>query len=248
MSSVTTIQPSTTATSRRPALPTLLLSLAILLYIITIGFLQQWRLTHFMDGFDLAFYQQAIWNTAHGHFLAVSATDFSASLLGTDVILIYALMAPFYWLVPNPMTLLLLETIVIAAGALPVYWLARQQLKNDWLALGLAASYLLLPAVQNGNLYELRERMMGGAFLLFTFYWWYTKRLGLFLVAAGLALACRPENGLVLIMLGGFGWLTGQHRTSGWRYVLAPVILGSTLVWGRSTNHQPVCQRWLCAG
>ncbi len=185
-----------------------------------------------MDGFDLAFYRQAIWNTGQGHFLTVSGTDFSPSLLGTDVILIYALLAPFYWLIPSAMTLLVLETLVVAAGAIPVYWLARDRLKNRWWALSLAATYLLLPAVQNGNLYELRERMLGGSFLLFAFYWWQKGRLGWFAIAAILALCCRPENGLVLIMLGVYGWLEDRHRLAekaGWRYIAGPVILGA--VW-----------------
>jgi uncharacterized membrane protein len=141
-------------------------------YVVAISFLHAVRIAHFMNGFDLAFYQQAIWNTGQGRFLEVSATDFSHSLLGTDVILIYAFMAPFYLLFPSVITLLVIETMVVAAGALPVYWLARDRLANPWAGLVFGMVYLLLPAVQNGNLYELRERPMAGAFLLFAFYFW----------------------------------------------------------------------------
>lgn len=184
-----------------------------------------------MDGFDLAFYQQAIWNTVHGRFMAVSGTDFSQSLFGTDFILIYTLMVPFYALLPNPMTLLVLETIVVAFGAVPVYWLARDTLKQPWLALGLALLYLLLPVVQNGNLYELRERQMACTFLLFAFYFWQKGRLSLFGLFAVLALCCRPENGLVLVMLGLYGWLSGRSKlpNSGRRFIWVPVALG--LAW-----------------
>lgn len=200
-----------------------------------------------MDGFDLAFYQQAIWNTTQGRFLEVSATDFSSSLLGTDVILIYALMAPFYLLVPSTMTLLVVETIVVGLGAVPVYWLAREKLGNAWAGLGLGLVYLLLPVVQNGNLYELRERPMAGSFLLFAFYFWYKRRLGWFSFFAVLALCCRPENSFVLVMLGFYGWLTdkleqrrgqphdqppgrpsGQAGIEG-RFIWVPVVLG--LAW-----------------
>ena len=213
------------ASTRRGVNP--LLWLAVLLYVGAVSFLHSVRISHFMNGFDLAFYQQAVWNTGQGRFLAVSGTDFSSSLLGTDLILIYALMTPFYMLVPSTLTLLVLETVVVAAGAFPVYWLARDRLGSDWAGLGMALVYLLLPAVQNGNLYELRERMMGGAFLLFAFYWWYRGRLGLFVLASVLALCCRPENGLVLIMLGAYGFLVGRQR-DGWRYVVGPVVLGGS--------------------
>lgn len=189
-----------------------------------------------MDGFDLAFYQQAIWNTTQGRFLEVSATDFSSSLLGTDVILIYALMAPFYLVLPSPMTLLVVETVIVGLGALPVYWLAREKLGNAWAGLGLGLVYLLLPVVQNGNLYELRERPMAGTFLLFAFYFWYSRRLGWFSLFGVLALCCRPENGFVLIMLGLYGWLAAKLEQrkappadpSGIdrRFIWLPVLLG----------------------
>lgn len=189
-----------------------------------------------MDGFDLAFYQQAIWNTVHGRFLAVSATDFSPSIIGTDVILIYALMAPFYLVVPSAMTLLVIETVVVGLGALAVYWLAREKLGNVWAGLGLGLVYLLLPVVQNGNLYELRERQMAASFLLFAFFFWYKRRLALFVIFAALALCCRPENGLVLVMLGIYGWLSswleqrkGGDKLTEWRFILTPILLG--LVW-----------------
>lgn len=215
--------------SKKPRhLPVVILGLAIVGYVVAISFLHAVRIAHFMNGFDLAFYQQAIWNTGQGRFLEVSATDFSRSLMGTDVILIYAFMAPFYLISPSVMTLLVVETIIVACGALPVYWLARDRLTNPWAGLVFGLVYLLLPAVQNGNLYELRERPMAGAFLLFAFYFWQKGQFGRFGLAAGLALCCRPENGLVLVMLGLYGWLEGKPKQAGfgWRYVLGPVLLG----------------------
>jgi uncharacterized membrane protein len=183
-----------------------------------------------MDGFDLAFYQQAIWNTTQGRFLTVSATDFSSSLLGTDVILIYALMAPFYLVAPSPLTLLVVESVVVGLGALPVYWLAREKLGSAWAGVSLALVYLLLPVVQNGNLYELRERPMAGTFLLFAFYFWYKRRLGWFSLFGALALCCRPENGLVLVMLGLYGWLVARRERAKDRADRAPER-GRWLIW-----------------
>lgn len=226
-------------------LPAVLLGLSIIFYVGAITLLHLLRLAHFMDGFDLAFYQQAIWNTGQGRFLAVSATDFSGSLLGTDVILIYALMTPFYVLAPSPITLLVVETVVVGLGAGPVYLMAREKLKSEWAGLLLGLVYLLLPVVENGNLYELRERPMAGSFLLGAFWFWYKRRFFPFVVLAVLALCCRPENGLVLVMLGGYGWLAdrptrrdqvqkqaqgqpqGQDRGRLGRFVWTPIILGT---------------------
>jgi uncharacterized membrane protein len=189
--------------------------------------LHVYRFNHFLYGFDLAFYQQAIWNTLNGRFLEVSATDFSRSLMGTDVILIYALMAPLYALWQSPLNLLLIETVVVALGALPVFWLARDRLKNEWVALGLSLLYLVLLPVQNGNLYELRERPMAMSFLLYAFHFYEKRSLKFFTVFAVLALMCRPENGLVLVMLALYGFINNRHRVSGWQFVLTPLLLGA---------------------
>src|SRR5690242_18042234 len=96
--------------ARRFSWESLLLALIIVLYVAGIMGLHWLRYERFMNGFDLAFYEQAAWNTMHGRFLEVSATDFSRSLLGTDVILIMALMTPLYALVQSPFTLLFQET------------------------------------------------------------------------------------------------------------------------------------------
>lgn len=210
-------------------LPTILLTLLIVGYIAAIMAVHVINVHNFRYGFDLSFYEQAVWNTAHGRFLQVSATDFSSSLLGTDAILILALMTPFYIIVPSFYTLLFLETLVVGLSALPVYWLARERLKSRWAGLLLATAYLLIPSVSNGNLYEWRERLMAMGFLLFAFYFYQRGNFKIFMLFAALAMCCRPENGLVLAMLALYGFLNGYQKKFGWRYILGPLVMG--LVW-----------------
>jgi uncharacterized membrane protein len=211
--------------------PTLILILLIIGYIVAIMTLHVFNYNRFRYGFDLSFYEQSVWNTVHGRFLQVSATDFSNSLLGTDAILILALLAPFYALLPSPFTLLFLETIVVALGALPLYWLAQVHLKSKVAGLLFAATYLLLLPVENGNLYEWRERPMAMGFLLFAFYFYQGGRFRLFMLSAALTLCCRPENGLLLVMLAFYGFLQGYHKNKkfGWSFILGPALLG--LIW-----------------
>lgn len=224
---------STQTCSSRFGLIPILLAAAIVTYIVAIMGLHWLRYERFLNGFDLAFYEQAVWNTAHGRFLEVSGTDFSRSVLGTDMLLILALMTPLYMLVQSPFTLLFQETVVVALGALPVYWLARDRLGSKKAGLYLALTYLMLLGVQNGNLYELRFRPMAMSFLLFSFYFYQKKRFWLFIIFAVLALCCRPENGMVLIMLALYGFITKQHKgdnkIAGWRFVIGPLVLGA--VW-----------------
>ncbi len=210
-----------------PRLPAVLLALAIVIYIVAIMLLHWLRQERFMNGFDMAFYEQAVWNTAHGRFLEVSATDFSRSILGTDVLLIFALMSPLYALVQSPYTLLFQETLLVALGALPIYWLARDRLNNRWAGLMLALVYLLLPGVMNGNLYELRERPVAMGFWLFAFYFYERNHFWPYLLFGVLAMSCRPENGLVLVMLALYAFIGQKHRAQGWKWVSGPLVLGA---------------------
>jgi uncharacterized membrane protein len=198
---------------KSPYLPLAILIGLMVGYIAAIMLLHVIRLNKFYYGFDLAFYQQAIWNTLNGRFLEVSATDFSSSLLGTDAIFIVLLMCPFYAIFPSVYTLLAFETVVVALGAIPVYWFASAKLKNKWVGVGMALVYLLTLSVVNGNLYELRFRPMVTTFLLFAFWYYENKKLTWFAVFAVLALMCRPENGVLIALMGVYGWLTGKIET-----------------------------------
>src|SRR5208283_2855085 len=74
------------------------------------------------DDFDLAIHDQIVWNILHGRiFISILGIDF----LGNHVHLISFLVAPFYWFVPHPLFLLFLQTVFLAAGAFPLYGLAR---------------------------------------------------------------------------------------------------------------------------
>lgn len=210
-------------------LPAILLTILIVGYIAAIMAVHVINVHNFRYGFDLSFYEQAVWNTVHGRFLQVSATDFSSSLLGTDAILILALMAPFYAIVPSFYTLLFLETLVVGLSALPVYWLARERLRSRWAGLMLAITYLLIPSVSNGNLYEWRERLMAMGFLLFAFYFYQRGNFKTFMLFAALAMCCRPENGLVLAMLALYGYISGYNKKFGWRFIWGPLMVG--LIW-----------------
>jgi uncharacterized membrane protein len=66
--------------------------------------------------------------------------------LGDHASLILFLLAPIVWLTRTASTLLVLQTLAIAAGAIPVYRLARLHLRSRDVALVFAACYLLYPA------------------------------------------------------------------------------------------------------
>src|SRR5262245_48579630 len=97
--------------------------------------------------YDLGNMVQAVWSTAHGRPLAM--TD---GLTGEQIVRfayhvdpILALLAPLWIVAPSPLTLVAVQVVAIASGALPVFWLARKHLASEAAAGLLALAYLAYP-------------------------------------------------------------------------------------------------------
>jgi len=154
--------------------------------------------------FDLGIMIQTLYNTSHGHLLVESVN------LGTPVTrfwlahweFIYLPLALIYKIVPRPETILVLQTAFLALGALPVYLLAKYRLWNRPFALVLAAAYLLYPAMQNANLFDVHGQVFAIPFILFAFYFLERDNKTGFWISAVLALMCREDVAVVMTMLG----------------------------------------------
>src|SRR5262252_5338100 len=120
--------------------PRLTLWAAIAAFAAGFGLLSVYRQRAFNTGrFDLGNMVQAVWATAHGHPLRVTdlhGQQISRLAAHTDAILV--LFAPLWWLWPSAHMLLAAQAVVIALGALPVYWLAFRHLGSRPAALGFA--------------------------------------------------------------------------------------------------------------
>jgi uncharacterized membrane protein len=98
---------------------------------------------------DLGTMAQALWSTAHGHFLQATTYDGSnTTRLAGHVDPFLVLLVPLWWVWSSPLMLAVVQAIAVSTGALPVYWLARKHLRRDRAAAHFALVYLLLPATQ----------------------------------------------------------------------------------------------------
>jgi uncharacterized membrane protein len=164
--------------------------------------------------FDLGNMTQAVWATAHGHFLEVTnLAGEQTSRLGSHFDPILAALAPLWLAWPSPDMLLTVQAIAIGLGALPVYWLARKHLDSQHAAVGFAFAYLLYPATEWLALNEFHPVAFACPLLLYAFWYLDEDRLAAFAVFAALAIACKEEIGLVVA---GFGvWYLVSRRR--WR-------------------------------
>jgi uncharacterized membrane protein len=202
---------------RHVATPRALVAVAAAVYAAGFSTLSVLRHDAFETGrFDLGNMVQVVWSTAHGHFLRMTNTQGEqVSRLAAHVDPILALFAPLWWIWPSPDMLLVVQAIAVAAGAFPVYALARKHLGSERAALGFALVYLVLPAVQWLTLNEFHPVALACPLLLFAFRSLDDDRFLPFAVFALLAAATKEEISLVVAGFGVWYALTRRRRAAG---------------------------------
>src|SRR5579859_245923 len=174
---------------------------------------------------DLGIMDQAVWGILHGHPLhqTICDTVSDTNCAGFNGISRFAihfepilfLVAPFYLVWSNPKMLLVLQTLVVASGAFPAFWLARLRLRNELAAVVIALLYLLYPAQQQATVYDFHEVTFTAALLLFTLYFMYTRRTAWLFVFAILSIACKEEIAATILIFGLWSMLFQQRWRSG---------------------------------
>jgi uncharacterized membrane protein/uncharacterized membrane protein YbhN (UPF0104 family) len=184
------------------------------------------RHTNFYTGrFDLGNMDQTVWNTMHGRIFQFTNPDSTetVSRLAFHADFFLILLAPFYLIWNDPRMLLVIQSIIVALGAIFVYLLTinvfnsrtphptllpqgRGQGEGNaikLLALALSLSYLLNPSLQRSVIYDFHALTVATTFLLGAFYFIYKKKYGWFIIFSLLAGITKEEIWVTIAFLGG---------------------------------------------
>ncbi len=164
-------------------------------------------------GFDMGIYDQAIWLLAH--FKTPFDTIRGLNYFGQHVNIVTLLFVPAYWFGAGPHFLFAIETVWMAAGAVPIWLLGRDKLHNSWIPLGLSAAYLLYPSVEWVNEWMFHPDALIITPLMFAYWLATRRRWGWFWFATALALSCKEDAGLAVLALGIVLWLKMRQRAMG---------------------------------
>ena len=174
--------------------------------------------------FDLAIFTQATHQILNGSFFnSIRGMNW----LGDHSSLVLFLLAPLQWLLPGPLTLLFVQTLSLALGALAAWRLARHELAGGLAPVVFAALYLLHPAIGYTNLFEFHPEALATSALLFAFSYLRTGSRRPMVFFAALAVLCREDVALPVLMmalyaltlrrarrLGDSAWLAGLAAAS----------------------------------
>jgi uncharacterized membrane protein len=182
---------------------------------------------------DMGIMDQALWNTLHGAILhqticnSISDTnclgDVSRFAIHFEPIMLP--ISLLYVFAPTPKALMLLQTLVVASGVFPVFWIACRRLSSPLAGVIFAIAYLLYPQLQSAILFDFHAVTLTMAFLVFALYFMLTRNNVGLLIACVLALSTKEEVPLDILMIG-LAILLFQRR---WK--LGAGIIGLSLAW-----------------
>lgn len=156
-----------------------------------------------VTGVDLADVNQAMWLTLQGTPFGMTTYPDLTSRLGLHVELLLLALVPLYAFLPGPETLLVVQVLVLASVALPLYALARHFLEGSKVALLFPLLYLLAPAVHNAALSDFYPVLLGVPFAVLSTLAFERGRVRAGVLFAMFALLAREDFGL---WLAGLAW------------------------------------------
>ncbi|MCB0193891.1 MAG: DUF2079 domain-containing protein, partial [Anaerolineae bacterium] len=155
-------------------------------------------------GLDLGNYEQVLWNTVHGRPMALTTMQNITSNWQIHFEPILMLIVPVYAFFPAPHTLIVLQTVTISLGAIPIFLLAKQKLSSPMAGLTFAVVYLLFPALQGALLFDFHAFALAATFISWALWFLFNRHYWPVLVLTLLAMACKENVALLVLMMGGY--------------------------------------------
>lgn len=160
-------------------------------------------------GFDMGIYEQAVWLLAHGRgFMTVRGLP----VFGHHGTFVLALFAPASWFGAGPNFLNVVQVVVLALGVVPLYLLARERHLPSWVAAVVGAALLLHPAVQFFSWELFHPETIAITPLLCAYLCSVRKSWGWFAFWAVLAVSCKEDLAIAVIVLGLLIAFRGDRR------------------------------------
>ena len=172
-------------------------------------------------GYDMGIFDQGVWLLSRFH--APFVTVMGRNLFGDHTSFILLLAVPLYWVWPHAQALLVLQTCLLAAAAVPDLPAGPAAApRSALIATGLAAAYLLNPALQNGNLEQFHPEAFLVLAVAVAIYAAVESRPVLLGVAVAASLLVKEDAALLMIPLAVWVYFR-RDRTWGLRIAVASV-------------------------
>ncbi|MBU1037115.1 DUF2079 domain-containing protein [Patescibacteria group bacterium] len=190
-----------------------------------------WKYSQFgYNGLDLAIFNQVYSNSTVGQLFQF--TIHPQSYLGDHLALIIIPLLPLYYFFRHPLCLLIMQTLIIALTAWPIYKISQKLFAGLW-PLFFSLAWLFNPFTQNINIFEFHHLPFAVFLIFWAFYFYQNKRFTYFILFTVLSLMVREDVALVMVMFPilallekrGIKWIIWPGLISlGWFFVAIKII------------------------
>jgi uncharacterized membrane protein len=218
--SVLSVLGSSQATNARC---TIVLGAGMMVFASAFSYYGALRFLAFRSFADFGLFVQQVWNFSNFDYFFLSGMGWLP--FGNHFSPIIFLLAPFYWIWENPIAIILIQNVVLALGALPLYWLARDRYHLPVYGLAIGLCYLLYPALQLPAIGDFHESLLVATPVLFAFYYLQRQSYYSAWVFIVLVLMCKEDTPFIVFMLGAYALMIQKdHRQGG-------AIMGFAVLW-----------------
>lgn len=172
-------------------------------------------------GFDLGIYDQLIWLVSRGQTLYSSVLDYHP--WGDHLTPSLVFLSPLYWLWDDVIILLLFQAFFVASGAFPIFLLAKEKIKDEFVALTVAVGYLTFFGIQNAIAFDFHPLVLATTLLAWLFYLYERKKWLIFWLVLVLFLGLQENLALTTVALGFYFLLKNRDFRRG----LVMIFLGT---------------------
>lgn len=193
----------------------ILLQGALVLYALYLIFITLARYYNFdSEVIDLSYYHIATWQLAEFHLPHI--WDIPSRFVWDDhfepIILLFT---PFYWIIKDPVLLLLGQAIVVVSGIVPIYLIVTEKFKNQFLGISLGFAYLLFGGLQMGYGYGFHPIVFFPTLFFWTYYFLHKKERALYILFLFLTLCVKEEAAFIVAAFGVYLFAIKKDRKIG---------------------------------
>ena len=120
---------------------------------------------------DLGVFNQVFHNTVfEGKFFRYNADLYlnpSGNYFAIHFSPILFLVLPFYYLFPSIEFLLIFKSLILALGAIPLFYLSKELLENKTLSLFISITYLISPGIHGANWFDFQQQIFLPLFITY---------------------------------------------------------------------------------
>lgn len=185
------------------------------------------HMTFHTNAFDLGIYDQVTWSLSHNlssHY-TIEEGPLGQYFWGVHFCPTLLLFAAFYHFYDSPIILLIIQSIVLAFGAVAIYQISLMEKLEQSMALFLATLYLCYQPLRNTNLFDFHIDTVLTSLLLFLYLWILQDKYWKAAIVLVLALGCKEIINVVYLFLGIYMLFSKKKRGIG----IAIALIGGIL-------------------